>query len=367
LTADEENEMATTVRQAQYEMLALALESPGVSETLVGWLNRIDSGRALPPSVLPRPRPGTSPEGRTSTRAAFVDWCRAVIDAGPDAPLATHEALAARHLLADDARDALVRNATPDLSPGRARRSNELRHRLEATRARFVEHNQGLVVRCAQAYVNRGLPLADLVQEGNLGLLRAVSGFDPALGYRFSTYAVWWIRHTLGRALDTQSRTIRLPVHASEEYRLLRRAQDRSKLVGEGTLADAELAKRAGVSLQRVREFNSAPGQPVSYDAGQPGDLPLLERIADADAEDPLTQTLRVDVAARLRQALAELEPREREMVRMRYGLQGCAPHTLKEVGSHFGVTRERARQIVGAVCARLRSLAELHGSCLPG
>jgi RNA polymerase sigma factor (sigma-70 family) len=281
-----------------------------------------------------------------------------------------HSTLSERHPLADEGRELLVRRALPDLSRARARRVREARDRADRARARFVEHNQGLVIRCAQAYLNRGLPLPDLVQEGNIGLLRAVERFDPALGYRFSTYAVWWIRHSLGRALDTQARAIRLPVHAAEEYRQLRRAQDKRRLTGERPLSDAELSKQTGIALQRVQEFQSAPAQPLSYDSGLPGDLPLLERVAAAEAEDALSSVERSRSLERLRQAVARLEPRAREMMRMRYGLWGCRAHTLREVGEHFGVTRERARQILASACVRLRSLAEPaepHGSCAAG
>jgi RNA polymerase primary sigma factor len=218
-----------------------------------------------------------------------------------------------------------------------------------------------LVHNLARGYSQQGLGFADLVQEGNLGLMRAVEKYDPALGYRFSTYAVWWIRHALRRALSNQSRTIRLPVHATENRASLRHARLRLERSLGHPPSDEELAAAAGLSTSKLRDLFAVAGAPLSLDGGSdsPGKLSLAECLGDPNAKDPCDTIAQRSAQQWLKQRLAELAPREQEMLKLRFGLGGGEALTLKEVGHEFGVTRERVRQIVSAAIDRLRSAAD--------
>ncbi|MEU7560559.1 RNA polymerase sigma factor [Streptomyces eurythermus] len=251
-------------------------------------------------------------------------------------------------------------STTPDLDSELALDLDRLVVMGRMAKRRLIEANLRLVVSVAKRYVGRGLTMLDLVQEGNLGLIRAVEKFDYARGYKFSTYATWWIRQAMSRALADQARTIRVPVHVVELINRVVRVQ-RRMLQERGCEPTAEeVGAHLDLTPERVREVLRLAQEPVSLHApvGEEDEVALGDLIEDGDATSPVESAAFLLLREHLDAVLSTLGERERKVVQLRYGLADGRPRTLEEIGRLFGVTRERIRQIESKTLGKLRDHA---------
>ncbi|MFF7973381.1 sigma-70 family RNA polymerase sigma factor [Streptomyces sp. NPDC007905] len=249
---------------------------------------------------------------------------------------------------------------TPDLDSQLALDLDRLVVMGRMAKRRLIEANLRLVVSVAKRYVGRGLTMLDLVQEGNLGLIRAVEKFDYARGYKFSTYATWWIRQAMSRALADQARTIRVPVHVVELINRVVRVQRRMLQERGYEPTPDEVATHLELPPERVSEVLRLAQEPVSLHApvGEEDDVALGDLIEDGDATSPVESAAFLLLREHLEAVLSTLGERERKVVQLRYGLADGRPRTLEEIGRIFGVTRERIRQIESKTLGKLRDHA---------
>lgn len=224
-------------------------------------------------------------------------------------------------------------------------------------KAYMVCCNLRLVVKIARDYSNYGVPLLDLISEGSIGLINAVGRFDPKKGGKLSTYAAWWIKQSIKKALGRQSKTIRLPVHFSEKISRIRKV---SRQLSEGLgrePTDEEVADELGIGVSKVARLKLASLRPASLDAsvGEDDDTELIDLVGDMEAQDPFEMLSDKNLHQELGVLLVQLSERERKILSCRFGLDGARPKTLEEVGEKFGVTRERVRQVQNIALTKLR------------
>ncbi|MBT2370309.1 RNA polymerase sigma factor [Streptomyces sp. ISL-10] len=310
----------------------------------------------LEPPVLPRPV-GRAAEASGPSSDLFRQYLREI----GRIPLLTavEEVELARRVEAGLFAEEKLAN-TPDPDSQLAVDLDRLVVMGRVAKRRLIEANLRLVVSVAKRYVGRGLTMLDLVQEGNLGLIRAVEKFDYARGYKFSTYATWWIRQAMSRALADQARTIRVPVHVVELINRVVRVQRRMLQERGYEPTPDEVAAELDLPPERVGEVLRLAQEPVSLHApvGEEDDVALGDLIEDGDAASPVESAAFLLLREHLEAVLSTLGERERKVVQLRYGLADGRPRTLEEIGRLFGVTRERIRQIESKTLNKLRDHA---------
>ena len=300
------------------------------------------------------PRAGSADSGR---RPATGDLVRIYLREIGRVPLLTAEAEVelAKSIEAGLFADEKLQGGFPLMDAAGAELAQLTADGIQA-KQRLIEANLRLVVSIAKRYIGRGLVFLDLIQEGNLGLIRAVEKFDYTKGYKFSTYATWWIRQAITRAIADQARTIRIPVHMVETINKMARVQRQLHQDLGREASSAEIAAEMGLSQARVAEIQRIAQEPVSLQApiGEE-DSNLGDFIEDADAVVPMEAAAFIMLQDQLEQILHNLTPREQKIIQLRFGLMDGHPRTLEEVGREFGVTRERIRQIESKTLSKLR------------
>jgi RNA polymerase nonessential primary-like sigma factor len=299
--------------------------------------------------------------------AAVPEWLARSLDDGDEDfdraklenPRKTEKSLDATQLYLNEIGYSPLLSADEEKYFARQARSGD-----ESGRKRMIESNLRLVVKISRRYLNRGLALLDLIEEGNLGLIRAVEKFDPDLGFRFSTYATWWIRQTIERAIMNQTRTIRLPIHVVKELNIyLRAARELTQKFDHEPAAEeiADWLDRPVADVKRMLGLNE---RVVSMDTpvGPESDSSMVDMIADVRVCDPSLLLQDIDIKDNIAVWIEELSDKQREVVSRRFGLLGFESSTLEEVGREIGLTRERVRQIQVEALKRLRVIMETQG-----
>ena len=235
--------------------------------------------------------------------------------------------------------------------------ARRIRRGDKRAREQMITANLRLVVKIARDYEGLGLPLLDLINEGNIGLMKGVQRFDPSKGAKLSTYASWWIKQAIRRALSNQSKTIRLPVHVFDKMTHIRKAEVKLREMLDREPTDEEVADNLGLNTRRIRQYREASRTPVSLDSPISTDdlTTISEHVADASAAAPFDEIVKNNDNELMREVLATLDARESRILAMRFGLDNGRPKTLEEVGERLGVTRERIRQIQEQALQKMR------------
>jgi RNA polymerase primary sigma factor len=376
LTHEEEVALSQRIEAGERDALQALLETPQSSESLHGLAGELRDGRVLPSELL-RNAPEDADEQDNRERlvrllerasaAASMKTTRDASSAAARERLRRRRARIALEL--SDERfersvfERLARGLRFRRADDRARRAF-VRGRREAQVAvhEFVGANFGLVITYARRFVGQGLDMHDLVQEGQLGLIRAVEKFDWRRGHRFSTYAAWWVRQAMARALADQSKTIRVPVHLLESRHKLERVRRAMEQQGRSDPSDEDLARESGLPIDKVRAIRGLVREPLRLEAplGDEGDSGQLgDRVADPRSPAPDEQIANQRMEVQARALLEHLSPREQQLLKLRFGMDGGPGQTLEEVGKSFNLSRERVRQIEAAALKKLRALSE--------
>jgi RNA polymerase sigma factor (sigma-70 family) len=400
ISPSDEIQLASRLADCRRELLALALFTPEVGRELASVRLELASGVLAPADVADKE------ETKDGVRPTFEQWSKEVAqlqqeaieiwpaldsdDVAPESDAAKEAALRLELLfpraaelvgslsLDKDLVSRLLASAGAlgnfrdesnpfgvDRLPSRTRRrARRLVAESDRIRSRFVRSNQGLVTYVSQRYIGMGLSQADLIQEGNIGLMRAIDKFDHRRGSRFGTYAIWWIRQGIRRALANQARTIRVPVHALGTRYTLEQATRRLTLQRGRAPSEQELAEATGILPNSISQVMNLVREPLSLDAPRAGDteLSLGDSLTDPGATNAVEEAVTKQRSEQVHELIASLSPREQAMIKLRFGLDGSDECTLEQIGQRYALTRERVRQIVSAALQKLQRQSQQQG-----
>jgi RNA polymerase sigma factor (sigma-70 family) len=294
---------------------------------------------------------------QTRIESQDEDLVRLYLDSIGKYPLLSKEEEWELSRLVHEGREAKDELAQGGVRAARRRHLVKVAQRGDEATEQFINSNLRLVVSIAKRYQSSDLPLLDLIQEGNLGLIHAVSKFDWRKGFKFSTYATWWIKQAISRGIDNTARTIRLPVHAGDQVRRLLRAKRQIESQTGNTPTYADLAQALDIPETQVVELLQQGSEPISLDSrvGPEGESELGDIVADVSSPSPFEVVTEAMLSGEVTKLMSVLDDREREILRLRYGFDRGDPRTLEEVGAEMNLTRERIRQIERAALSKLR------------